>query len=233
MIALDDGVAAEMAGELAGDAASAVGGEGPRLVGGEGAVVVDERGRSYLDAAAWACPLGHGDEGLVGAVERVLAERPPNVLHVGPQAHAGRLAAWLASRAGEGLEVSMFATSGAEAIEAAIKLTRGATGRPGLVAFEGARHGRTMGALSLGGAAAALGPLLPGVRVVGRDDEAALAAALRAGDVAAVFVDPLHVAAGVRPWGVERARAVRAACRRSGALLVVDETRSGDRKSVV
>jgi acetylornithine aminotransferase len=121
-----------------------------------------------------------------------------------------------------------FANSGAEAVEAAIKLSR-RTGRTGIVAAEGAFHGRTTGALALTHKAAyrePFEPLIPGVTHVPYGDEAALRAAVGPG-TAAVFLEPIQGEAGVLTPGPAYLRLARELTRAHGALLVVDEIQTG------
>jgi acetylornithine aminotransferase len=121
-----------------------------------------------------------------------------------------------------------FANSGTEAIEAAIKLSR-RTGRSGLVAAEGAFHGRSTGALALTHKQAyrePFEPLIPGVTHVPLNDEAALRSAVSA-DVAALFLEPLQGEAGVvvaDPAYLQLARELTTA---SGTLLIIDEIQTG------
>ncbi|MGH3468180.1 MAG: acetylornithine transaminase, partial [Thermocrispum sp.] len=118
--------------------------------------------------------------------------------------------------------------SGAEAVEAALKLTR-LTGRSDVVACDNAFHGRTMGALTLTGQPpkrTPFEPLLPGVTHVPFGDAAALAAAVD-GDTAAVFVEPVLGEGGVIEPPDGYLRAAREITRRHGALLVLDEVQTG------
>ncbi len=124
-----------------------------------------------------------------------------------------------------------FANSGAEAIEAAIKLVRRCQGpgRPVIVAAERSFHGRTMGALALTGKESIREPFGPfglTVRFVPFGDAAALSAAVD-GDAAAVFLEPGLGEGGVVPAPAGYLRAARAACDQAGALLVLDEIQSG------
>ncbi len=136
----------------------------------------------------------------------------------------------LARRAPEGLEYVYLATSGAEAVELALKLGRLA-GRSRLIAMDGAFHGKTLAALALCGDATLrerLGPAVLDVEHVGFGDAAALERALARTDVpATVFLEPIQGEGGVRipPSGYLTAAA--AACARHGAFLVLDEIQTG------
>jgi 4-aminobutyrate aminotransferase len=126
--------------------------------------------------------------------------------------------------------------SGTEAVEAAIKLARHATGRPNVIAFHGAFHGRTLGSLSLTASKAhyraGFGPFLPGVYhapygVPGAIEDVVFRHQTRPEDVAAIFVEPIQGEGGylVPPagWLAE----LRRICDAHGILLVADEVQSG------
>jgi acetylornithine/N-succinyldiaminopimelate aminotransferase len=120
---------------------------------------------------------------------------------------------------------AFFCNSGAEAIEAALKYARKATGKPGVVALEGGFHGRTLGALSATGQAAKrepFSPLLPGVRFVPPNDFEALRSAVTE-DVALVLLEPILGEGGVQPL----ARDFVAAASELPALLCLDEIQTG------
>lgn len=200
------------------------------LVRGAGAVVVDADGREYLDFVAGIAVsiLGHAHPAVVEAVShQVRTLGHTSNLVVNPPAVA--LAERLVALAGADAKV-FLCNSGAEAIEAALKVVRRhAPGRPGLVAVEGGFHGRTAGALSLTGQPgkrAPFEPLVPGVRFVPFGDTDALRAAVTA-EVAAVFVEPVLGEAGVIPAPTGYLEAAREACDRAGALLVFDEVQGG------
>jgi acetylornithine aminotransferase len=121
-----------------------------------------------------------------------------------------------------------FANSGAEAIEAAIKLSR-RTGRSGLVAAEGAFHGRTTGALALTHKPAyrePFEPLIPGVSHVPYGNADALRAAVT-DETAAVVLEPLQGEAGVLSPGTAYLQVAREVTRQHGALLILDEVQTG------
>ncbi|HEX4225135.1 MAG TPA: acetylornithine transaminase, partial [Pseudonocardiaceae bacterium] len=122
----------------------------------------------------------------------------------------------------------LFVNSGAEANEAALKISR-LTGRNKIVAAEGAFHGRTMGALTLTGQPAKrdpFAPLLPGVTHVPFGDVEALRAAVDT-DTAAVFLEPVLGEAGVVPAPEGYLQAAREITKAAGALLVLDEVQTG------
>ena len=98
-------------------------------------------------------------------------------------------------RAPSSIDAAIFTNSGAESIEAALKLARAATGRPRILYCDRGFHGLTLGSLSVNGNdefRERFGPLLPGCDPVPFGDTAALAAELRRGDVAAFIVEPVQ-----------------------------------------
>ena len=201
------------------------------LVGGKGVRLVDSEGRSYLDFAAGigVNGLGNGDRKVVAAIRAQAGKliHASNLFHNAP---ATELAARLASLAFPARV--FFCNSGAEAIEAAIKLSRKLgreQGRAELVAFDGAFHGRTYGALSVTASLRyrePFEPLVPGVRSCPWDDLAALEV-LVTEKTAAVLIEPVQGEGGVRPASPEFLRGVSDVCRAGGALLVVDEIQCG------
>jgi ornithine--oxo-acid transaminase len=121
------------------------------------------------------------------------------------------------------------ANTGTEAVEAAIKIARAATGRPRVLFAEHAFHGLTLGALSINGNAEfreGFGPLLPGCDPVGFGDLAALAEQLEAGDVAALILEPVQ-GKGVNLPPEGYLQAAQALCRGAGTLFVCDEVQTG------
>jgi acetylornithine/succinyldiaminopimelate/putrescine aminotransferase len=196
-----------------------------------GSTLWDAAGRPYLDllAGMGVANVGHAHPEVVAAV-CAQAERHLHVMVYGEavQAPQVRFAARLAGLLGPSLDVVYFTSTGAEAVEGALKTARKHTGRPGLIAFEGAFHGDTLGALSVGGIArfrTPFEPLLPGVTRLPFGDAAALGAI--AGDTAAVIVEPVQAEAGVRLPPPGFLAAVRRRCDEAGALLVLDEVVTG------
>ena len=200
------------------------------LVRGEGCWVWDEDGRRYLDLLAGIAvnTLGHAHPALVEAVATQLATlgHVSNFFTTGPQvALAERLLALLDAPQGSRV---FFANSGAEANEAAFKLTR-RTGRTRVVAAAGGFHGRTMGALALTGkpaARAGFEPLPGDVVHVRYGDGEALRAAVDS-TCAAVVLEPIQGEAGVVPAPPGYLALARALADAAGALLVLDEVQSG------
>jgi acetylornithine/N-succinyldiaminopimelate aminotransferase len=199
-----------------------------QFVRGEGTRLWDDEGNEYLDflTGISVAQLGHCHPRVVDAIR----EQAGRLMHVGNLFYTER-GIWLAERLADlSLGGRVFlCNSGAEAIECALKLAR--KRRPGgeFVVMEGGFHGRTMGALSATpqeSKQAPFAPLVPGFRVVPRNDVAALTAAV--GDqTAAVLLEPIQGESGIHPLDAELLHAARAACDVHGALLVFDEIQCG------
>jgi acetylornithine/N-succinyldiaminopimelate aminotransferase len=203
---------------------------GLTLVRGEGAYVWDADGNRYLDLVAGIAVnlLGHAHPAIVRAVTAQVATLGhTSNLYINPI--TVELAETLLDVAGlTGQAKVVFGNSGAEAVEAALKLSR-LTGRTKVVACHGAFHGRTMGALTLTGQQTKrepFEPLVPGVEHVPFGDVPALESAVD-GETAAVFVEPVLGEGGVVPAPDGYLRAAREITTRHGALLVVDEVQTG------
>src|SRR5947208_757486 len=204
---------------------------GMQVARAAGSTVWDASGRAYLDllAGMGVANVGHTHPEVVAAV-RVQAERHLHVMVYGEfvQEAQVRLATRLAGLLAPPLAVVYFTSSGAEAIEGALKTARKHTRRRRIVAFEGGFHGDTLGALSIGGNPvyrAPFEPLLPEVTRLPFDDVAALAAI--DAHTAAAVVEPVQAEAGVRIPGPAFLPTLRRRCDETGALLVLDEVVTG------
>ncbi|MFE9660778.1 aminotransferase class III-fold pyridoxal phosphate-dependent enzyme [Streptomyces sp. NPDC005955] len=219
---------------------------------GEGVHLFDAAGRRYLDftAGVGVTSTGHCHPRVVEAVReqagRLIHGQYTTVLH-DPLLQ-------LTERLGEvlppGLDSLFFATAGTEAVEAALRLARHATGRANVIVFEGSFHGRTMGAAALTTAGtrfrAGIGPVMPGVAVapypsafrLGLSEPEAVDHALRGldrvlatvsapADTAAMFVEPVLGEGGYVPAPAGFLAALRERADRHGILLVVDEIQTG------
>ena len=205
------------------------------LARGEGAYLYDTDGRRYLDAMSnyGVAILGHADAEYAAALSDQLATLTTGHQSFGSDVRAAFLVE-LAKVAPDGLTRAFLSNSGAEAIEAALKFARLATGRPKVVAARRAYHGRTMGALAATADPKYRAPFEPlpfAVSHVPFDDADALAAAVD-GETAAVILEPIQGEAGVYPASEEYLRAARAACDAHGALLIADEVQTGFRTGV-
>ncbi|MDQ2796556.1 MAG: acetylornithine transaminase [Actinomycetota bacterium] len=200
---------------------------------GDGCYVVDVDGKRYLDLLGGIAvnTLGHGHPALLEAI----AKQSSQLMHISnfftsePQVElAEKLLEICRAPAGSGV---FLCNSGAEAVEAAIKLTR-RTGRSRIIAAKNAFHGRTTGALALTwkeAYRAPFEPLLPGVSHVAYNDPDALRAEVAdAGDdLAAVILEPLQGEAGVIAADPAYLRLARDLTAQAGALLVLDEIQTG------
>lgn len=197
---------------------------------GEGCWVWDVDGNRYLDLVGGIAvnALGHNHPELVAALSKQVA----SAIHISnffTSPAQIELAEQLLARAGAPTWSKVFfGNSGAEALEAAIKLSR-RTGRREILAADGSFHGRTTGALALTSKAAyrePFDPLLPGVRFVPYGDADALAQALTPA-VAAVVLEPIQGEAGVVVPPPDYLRRVRELTAANGSLLVLDEVQTG------
>ncbi|KUK27502.1 MAG: Acetylornithine/acetyl-lysine aminotransferase [Acetothermia bacterium 64_32] len=201
------------------------------LVRGKGARVWDAQGREYID-----CIGGHG-VAIVGhanpEVALAIAEQASRLM-VCPSSFCSDMRAELLETligiAPSGLARAFLCNSGAEAVEAALKIARLLTGRRRLVAAMRGFHGRTMGALSVTWRReyrAPFEPLVPEVHFVPYGDLAAMEEALAGGETAAVILEVVQGEGGVIPGKGEYLRGVQALCRKYGALFIVDEVQTG------
>src|SRR6201992_2943544 len=197
---------------------------------GQGQYLYDRDGVRYLDLLSGfgVFAIGRNHPALRSALKSVLDSDLPNLVQLDVSTLAGVLAERLLEYVPY-LDKVFFANSGAEAVEAAIKFARGATGRPGIVHCEHSFHGLSYGALSLTDDVnfrSGFEPLLPGCRGVPCNDLAALEQALSTRDVAAFIVEPIQ-GKGVNMPSDEFLPGAAALCRRYGTLLVADEIQAG------
>jgi 4-aminobutyrate aminotransferase len=221
---------------------------------GRGVTVTDVDGNRFLDFAAGiaVCSTGHAHPNVVAAIK----EQADRLIHIAAtdfyEPRYLELMERLAGIAPFTDKARVFLTnSGTEAVEGAIKLARYHTHRPGIIAFEGGFHGRTMGALSLTNSKvrqrAGFGPLIPMVhhapfpRVrawregTGGDGSAELAhlrgtifgRQIAPSDVAAIVIEPIQGEGGYFPAPASFMQGLRELCDEHGILLVADEIQSG------
>ena len=199
--------------------------------GGEGAHLIDSRGERYLDmfGGYGVFAIGRNHPEAIAAIEEVMAARTGNLPQLGVTLLSGVLAEQLLGRAPESVAAMIPANTGTEAVEAAIKVARAATGRPRVLYAEHAFHGLTLGSLSLNGNAEfrdGFGPLLPGCDPVGFGDLDALGRELAGGDVAAFVVEPVQ-GKGVNLPPEGYLAGAQALCRGAGTLFICDEVQTG------
>jgi acetylornithine aminotransferase len=199
------------------------------LVKGKGIVVTDADGKSYLDFLGGIATsvLGHAHPAIVKAVTKQVS----TLCHVSnfyAHPNAIELAEKLVGMTGDESAKVFFCQSGAEANEAALKLSR-RTGKVRVVAAQGAFHGRTMGALSLTGQPSKREPFLPlikGVKHVPYGDINAMRKAVSK-KTAMVIIEPIMGEAGVIVPPADYLQELRLLCDKSGALLVIDAVQTG------
>ena len=219
---------------------------------GEGVYLYDETGRRYLDftAGIGVTSTGHCHPRVVAAAQQQVA----TLIHGQYTTVMHRPLLTLIERLGEvlpqGLDRLFFVNSGSEAVEAAFRLARQATGRPNLIAFSGGFHGRTIGAASLTTSGtkvrAGFAPLMAGVYVApfpyayhyGWDEQTATRFALREldyllatqsapADTAAFIVEPVLGEGGYVPATREFLAGLRERADRYGIRLILDEVQTG------
>jgi len=197
---------------------------------GSGQYLYDREGARYLDLLSGfgVFAIGRNHPALRNALKSVLDAELPNLVQMDVPTLAGVLAERLLARVPY-LDKVFFTNSGTEAVEAAIKFARGATGRPGILYCEHAFHGLSYGALSLNGDRIfrkGFEPLLPDCVAIPFNDLAALEQALGSRNVAAFVVEPIQ-GKGVNLPADDYLRSAAALCRKHGTLFVADEIQTG------
>jgi 4-aminobutyrate aminotransferase len=220
---------------------------------GEGHHLYDTDGRAYLDFANGIAVsvLGHNHPAVTAAIHAQVDRLIAPCAAMGYAESTVRHARLLAEFLPEQLDSIFFMNSGSEAIEAALKLARRVTGRPGIIAFRGGFHGRTIAAASITSSNInyRLGyePLLPGIylspfpsvyREFGGDEERAvdvslaylrdlLKSVIAPSAVAAMILEPVQGEGGYIPAPPAFLRALRSICDEHGILLIADEVQAG------
>jgi acetylornithine/succinyldiaminopimelate/putrescine aminotransferase/predicted amino acid dehydrogenase len=204
------------------------------FVSAEGHVLVDAEGGRYLDAVSGygAVPFGHNPDWVWQAVQDFAQRREPCMVQPSLLPGAGELAEALIRHAPPGMRYATFGSSGTEAVEAAIKACRIATGKLGILSTENGFHGKTLGALSATGRPffqEGCGAPAAGFRFVPYGDADALEEELREhGDETAAFiVEPIQGEGGVVEPPAGYIGLARRICDRHGVLLIVDEIQTG------
>jgi len=205
---------------------------GISLARGEGCYLWDDQGRRYLDLMTnyGVNLLGHAHPHVNAAIDRqasLLTNAHQSFDTPMRQEFLDTLAGFLPSS----LSRMSFANSGAEAVEAAMKYTRVATGRTGIIATHRAYHGRTFGALAATSDAKYREPFMPmleGTRHVPFDNLPAMEEAIDE-STAAVIIEPIQGEGGIRVPTDGYLRGLRELCTKNGSLLICDEIQTGFR----
>ncbi len=193
----------------------------------EGSFLWDKDGKRYLDLVAGvsACTLGHCHPAIVDAV-KIQAEKYMHVMVYGEfiQDPQIELALAYADHLPDSLNCTYFVNSGVEAIEAAMKLAKRATGRTEMVSCLSSYHGSTQGALSIMGSdlqKSKYRPLLPQCKQIIYNDESSLSIINES--TAGVVIEPIQGASGFLVPSHHFLEKVKARCEEVGALLIFDE----------
>jgi ornithine--oxo-acid transaminase len=199
--------------------------------GGEGAHLIDQQGERYLDlfGGYGVFAIGRNHPEAIAAVTETMAAATANMPQLGVTLLSGVLAEQLLARAPGSVAAMVPANTGTEAVEAAIKIARAATGRARVLFADHAFHGLTLGSLSINGNEEfreGFGPLLPGCEPVPFGDTDALARELGREDVAALILEPIQGKGVNLPPPGYLAEAQRL-CREAGTLFVCDEVQTG------
>ena len=220
---------------------------------GQGHRLFDTDGRAYLDFANGIAvtALGHGHPRVTAAIHAQVDKLIGPISAIGFTEPISRLADELAATFPDPLDSVMFLNSGSEAIDAALKLARRVSGRPGIIAFRGGFHGRTFGAMSVTTSnlnyRTGYEPFVPGIYFApfplpyleyDGDEAAATAGSMRVlrsltssviapSQVAAILIEPVQGEGGFNPAPPAFLQALRAFCDEHGILLIADEVQCG------
>jgi ornithine--oxo-acid transaminase len=197
----------------------------------EGAYLFDDRGDRYLDLIGGfgMFNVGRNNPRVRAALIETLELDLPGSVQLGASPLPPLLAEALLARTPGRLERVLFTSTGTEAVEAALKLGRAATGRDRVVSLDHGFHGLTLGSLSANGNPEFTNrfrPLLPGFARVSLGDLEALEAELRREDVAVFLAEPVQ-GKGVHLPPAGYLEAAQELCRRYGTLLCIDEVQTG------
>jgi ornithine--oxo-acid transaminase len=201
-----------------------------RFCRGKGQYLYDREGTRYLDLLSGygVFAIGRNHPVLREALKSVIDSDLPNLVQMDVSTLAGVLAERLLVQVPY-LNKVFFANSGSEAVEAAIKFSRAATGRPGIVYCERAFHGLSYGALSLNGDEvfrSGFEPLIPDCIRIPFNDLPALEKALHSRSVAGFIVEPIQGKGVIMPAD-DYLKGAADLCRRHGTLFVADEVQTG------
>jgi ornithine--oxo-acid transaminase len=198
----------------------------------EGVELTTADGRVILDFLSGYCVhnAGHNHPGIIEQLQQELARRGPAMLQSHVPDLAGELARRLCALAGGKLRKAFFACSGSEGVETAIKFSRAATGRSGLLYLNGAFHGLTCGALSLMGDdfwRGKFGAMLADTCAIPFNDLSALEKRLATRQYAAFFAEPIQSEAGIRLPDTGYLKTAQSLCAQYGTVFVLDEVQTG------
>jgi len=201
-------------------------------VRGQGCQLWDAEGQPYLDfiAGYGSVNWGHNPPGITAALQQALQSQAVGFTPSAVNPYAAELAERLVTMAPEGLDLVTFVNSGAEAVEAALKLARAATQRPRLLSWSRGYHGKTLGALSVTGHEPyrqPFHPLLPGCQALPHHDWERLERELQQRDVAAFIIEPIAAEGGMYPLADGLLADIRRLCTATGTLLIADEVQTG------
>jgi acetylornithine/succinyldiaminopimelate/putrescine aminotransferase len=192
--------------------------------------LIDVNGRSYVDLlAGWGTQaFGHRPKAIEDSLRDFLDSDVPSFYPSGISPYSGRLAHCLQEKTG--YDAAFFANGGSEAVEAALKLARAATGKPRIAYLQGAYHGCTFGSVAMmhnGPYRDSFAPHLPEFIALPANDIEALKQALSDPKLAAVVVEPVQIEAGVRFLTPEYLAVLCSNTSAEGVLLIADEIQTG------
>jgi ornithine--oxo-acid transaminase len=196
-----------------------------------GSYLFDVDDHAYLDfnTGEGFASVGHNHPEIRATLEAVMAAEMADGVQIHYSPLGGMLGEALAAHLPAGLDATFFCSTGAEAVDSAMKFARAATGRTRLLSIQGDYHGVTYGPLSIVGEdffKKGFGPFLPGCGLVPFGDLGALEKQLRKRDVAGLIMEPIQ-GLGVNVQTVEYLRGAAELCRRYGTLLCLDEIQTG------
>lgn len=203
------------------------------FIKGQGTQLFDEQNNSYLDmVAGFGClNLGHSPKEVIEPVMKYLQDQKTNfVQYVSIAQETAKLAEVLSHISPGKLQRTFFSNSGTEAVEAAIKIAKAATGNAKIVYLENSYHGKTLGALSITGREKHrkdFEPLLEHCIAVPFGDITALKKVLTEQDVGAFILEPIQGEGGVIVPPDGYLTDVQTLCHQTNTLLMVDEIQTG------
>jgi acetylornithine/succinyldiaminopimelate/putrescine aminotransferase len=207
-------------------------GFGRRFISSSGFEMIDDNGNRHLDFVSGygTLNIGHNHPMVKDALKRVIEMDIPGYSQVECGIMTGLAANALADVLPAALDKVYFCNSGSEAVDSALKLARGATGKKRFVYCEKAFHGNTLGVLGITDNPKKKNrfrPFFPGTTKIPFGDMDALSRALKWGDVAALVVEPVQGEGGVVVSAPDFLAEAIQLCRQKGALLIADEVQTG------